>query len=155
MDFKRLLHISGLGSWSWNPQSPLRQLDEHAAKICGFADAGMLRKVIDKLVHNALKFTTKGKVEVHCAFANSGFQIQIIDTGEGIATDLQEVIFSPFRKGDISASRAKEGSGLGLAVTKGFLKNMGGSIHLQSEVGRGSTFTVWLPVVPPASVALQ
>lgn len=118
-------------------------------------DAGMLRKVIDKLVHNALKFTTKGKVEVHCAFANSGFQIQIIDTGEGIATDLQEVIFSPFRKGDISASRAKEGSGLGLAVTKGFLKNMGGSIHLQSEVGRGSTFTVWLPVVPPASVALQ
>lgn len=111
-------------------------------------DAGMLRKVIDKLVHNALKFTAKGKVKVQCAFANSGFQIQVIDTGEGIATELQEVIFSPFRKGDLSASRAKEGSGLGLAVTKGFLKNMGGSIQLQSEVGKGSTFTVWLLVVP-------
>lgn len=118
-------------------------------------DAGMLRKVIDKLVHNALKFTSKGMVKVQCSFVHSGFEIQVIDTGEGIASELREVIFSPFRKGDLSASRAKEGSGLGLAVTKGFLKNMGGSIQLQSEVGKGSTFTVWLPVVPPASVALQ
>jgi hypothetical protein len=77
----------------------------------------------------------------------------VTDTGIGIAADALDRIFEPFRRADASVSRAYEGTGLGLAITKGLVELSGGCLAVQSEVGIGTTVTVWFPAAQAGALA--
>jgi len=114
------------------------------------ADAARLRQVMTNLVGNAVKFTEHGHVLVTVTFDDDVtppcFVIEVEDTGPGIPKDQQEHVFEKFYQVDGSSTRAHMGTGLGLAITAQIVKLMGGRIELLSEVGRGSAFTVRLPL---------
>jgi len=104
------------------------------------------------LLGNAVKFTSAGRVTVAAAAKHGGVEISVSDTGPGIPPEALEVIFEPFHQGDGSLTRSYGGVGLGLYIVKSFLTLLGGQISVESEVGRGSTFRVWLPLsAEPAS----
>src|ERR1043166_6061035 len=117
-----------------------------------WTDLGKLQTVLKNLLGNAVKFTSAGRVTVAAAAKSGGVEISVSDTGPGIPPEALSVIFEPFRQGDSSLTRSYGGVGLGLYIVKSFLTLLGGRITVESEVGRGSTFRVWLPLSPePAS----
>jgi len=114
-----------------------------------FADAGLLRRVLQNLIGNALKFTPGGEVIVG-AQANEGqgtVECWVSDNGAGIAAEMLDKVFD---KGE-SGTEDEASSGLGLAIVKTFIEAHGGSLSVQSQVGRGATFRFTLPVQAPAS----
>ena len=118
-------------------------------------DPGRLRQVLANLLSNALKFTPKGgqirvSAQVHIGAQRQRLlQLQVQDTGVGIAKDHQATIFDAFTQADASTARRFGGSGLGLAICAKLTRLMGGQIELASELGQGSTFTVTLPLHEP------
>ncbi|MBZ5739832.1 sensor histidine kinase [Nocardioides mangrovi] len=117
-------------------------------------DPVRVAQVIGNLVDNAVKFTHEGRVSVEARPADDDrcVRITVTDTGIGIRESDQVSVFSSFTQVDGSATRRYEGSGLGLAICKELIDLMGGSISLASEVGRGSTFDVVLPLRVPQRV---
>ncbi|MDO9434219.1 ATP-binding protein [Hydrogenophaga sp.] len=116
-------------------------------------DAQRVRQVINQLLSNAVKFTPPGGlIEVKAsALPAQGdvaprLQVQVRDTGPGIARDQQTAIFDAFTQADASTTREHGGSGLGLAICAGLARWMGGDIALYSEPGQGSTFTLTWPL---------
>ena len=120
-----------------------------------------LRQIVMNLLSNALKFTEKGSVCVRQrvvpgADGMVNMVLDVIDTGAGIPADKVPLIFEKFTQADSSISRKYGGTGLGLAITKRLVELQGGTILVESRVGRGSTFTVEIPfeIAPvPAPVA--
>jgi signal transduction histidine kinase len=110
-----------------------------------YTDPGKLKVVIKNLVNNAVKFTSEGSITITAAEQCGGVQIRVTDTGIGIPVEVQSFMFEPFRQAESSMTRRYSGSGLGLYIVKHFLAMLGGSVTVESEVGRGSTFCVWLP----------
>ncbi|MGP0072713.1 MAG: ATP-binding protein [Bryobacteraceae bacterium] len=115
-----------------------------------------VRQIVSNLVSNAVKFTEHGAVEVQVGgkFIQPGqflLQITVQDSGTGIPADKLLHIFNKFEQADESISRKFGGTGLGLAITRSLVELHGGEVRVQSELGRGSTFTVTLPC--EASVA--
>jgi PAS domain S-box-containing protein len=111
-------------------------------------DAARLKQIVINLVSNAIKFTEKGAVKVRIgADGAENWQIAVSDTGMGVPAHAQETIFEEFRQVDGTSSRAHGGTGLGLAIVKKLVLLMGGKIHLKSDIGAGSTFTVTIPYV--------
>lgn len=120
-------------------------------------DAGRLRQVLLNLVGNAIKFTDMGEVVVRVETAGNaapaeGTQLlfSVTDTGIGIAADKHEAIFRAFEQEDMSTSRKYGGTGLGLTITSRLVTLMGGVMDLESEPGRGSTFTFTATFGSPA-----
>ncbi|MBN1658418.1 MAG: HAMP domain-containing protein [Anaerolineae bacterium] len=112
-------------------------------------DRQRLHQLLMNLVENAVKFTESGSVRV-CLHANQErWTIEVSDTGPGIAPELQETIFEAFQQVDTSSTRSRAGVGLGLSIVRDLATLMGGTVHLSSQVGAGSTFTVSLPLVVP------
>ncbi len=114
-------------------------------------DQGRLRQIVINLLSNAIKFTDQGEVAVRVwkdggAGGEAALVLTVSDTGTGIPADALESIFEEFQQVKGSDPQHK-GTGLGLPITKGFAELLGGSIGVQSEVGKGSTFTVRAPVV--------
>ena len=116
-------------------------------------DAGRLRQVLSNLLSNAIKFTPKGGlIEVRARVlestdeATARWELQVRDTGVGIARKHQDNIFNAFTQADASTARRYGGSGLGLAICSRLAGLMGGDIALKSELGQGSTFTLTLPL---------
>jgi signal transduction histidine kinase len=103
------------------------------------------------LLSNALKFTDEGEVTVRVQESGIGGQemlaIAVSDTGIGIPEDQLGRIFEEFRQVDGSSTRKVQGTGLGLAITKRLIELMGGRMGVTSEIGKGSVFTVEIPVV--------
>ena len=98
------------------------------------------------ILSNALKFTPDGgRIDVRANVVDSMAEISVTDTGVGIAPEDQEAVFEEFRQVGTSAAK-QEGTGLGLALCRRFVELHGGRIRVQSEVGRGSTFTFTIPV---------
>jgi CheY-like chemotaxis protein len=123
-------------------------------------DALRLRQLVWHLVANAVKFTSKGEVEVKAsARLNDRFHgeitIQVRDTGIGIPPGQVSTIFESFRQLETGLSRNYPGLGLGLAVAQKLVILLGGEISVQSEPGQGSTFTLRLPVRLPTEVQLR
>jgi signal transduction histidine kinase len=113
-------------------------------------DERKIKQVLVNLLSNAVKFTPEGgRVEVRAAPANGGVQVAVTDTGIGIAPEDREAIFEEFRQVGTDYAKKREGTGLGLALTKRFVELHGGKIWVESEVGRGSTFSFTLPERPP------
>jgi len=109
-------------------------------------DENRLQQILHNLVGNAIKFTESGTVAVAAAGKDGMFEVAISDTGIGISKDKQQDIFKSFEQVDASISREYGGTGLGLAITKSLVELHGGKIWVESEVGKGSTFTFTLPV---------
>lgn len=108
-------------------------------------DSRKLKVVIKNLVGNAVKFTEKGSVTIAAQARNGGMEISVTDTGIGIPPEAQTWIFEPFRQVDSSDTRRYSGSGLGLHIVQRLLELLGGTVTVESEVGRGSTFRIWVP----------
>jgi len=109
-------------------------------------DENRLQQILHNLVGNAIKFTESGAVTVSAVENNGMVLISISDTGIGIPDDKQEAIFQSFEQVDASTAREYGGTGLGLAITKQLVDLHGGTIRVDSEVGKGSTFTFAIPV---------
>lgn len=109
-------------------------------------DRGKLMQLVGNLLDNAIKYTPKGgQVEITLRPGGSGFFISVTDTGTGIAADDLPRIFERFYKGKSSRSKYARGSGLGLSICKWIAEAHGGRIEAKSQIGKGSTFTVWSP----------
>jgi signal transduction histidine kinase len=110
------------------------------------ADERKFKQIMLNLLSNAVKFTPEGgKVTVHVHRNDSHVEIAVADTGIGIAEDHLAVIFEEFRQVGADYRRKAEGTGLGLALTRKFVELHGGTMHVESTPGRGSTFTFTLP----------
>jgi signal transduction histidine kinase len=110
------------------------------------ADERKIRQVLLNLLSNAIKFTPEGgRIEVRALPVDGSVEVSVSDTGVGIAPEDQEAVFEEFRQVGTSAAK-QEGTGLGLALCRKFVELHGGKIQVQSEVGRGSTFTFTIPV---------
>ncbi len=109
------------------------------------ADATYIRHIVTNLLSNAIKYTPDGgSVTVTVASAHGGVNFSVHDSGYGISPADQERIFKPFTRLDNSEGRAR-GTGIGLAIVKQYVSALDGRITVESEVGRGSIFTVYLP----------
>jgi signal transduction histidine kinase len=115
-------------------------------------DAGKVRLIILNLAANAVKFTETGEVRLELELEDGAPLLRVGDTGMGIAPEHAERVFDPFWQVDQSNARVG-GTGLGLAVARQLAGLLGGELTMESEPGRGSEFTVRLPVVPAASAA--
>jgi signal transduction histidine kinase len=110
------------------------------------ADERKLKQILLNLLSNAVKFTPEGgAVKVSARRVAHGVEISVSDTGVGIAPEDREAVFEEFRQVGKDYTRKAEGTGLGLALTRKFVELHGGHIRLESEVGKGSTFTVYIP----------
>jgi signal transduction histidine kinase len=112
----------------------------------GSGDARRLTQVLLNLVGNAIKFTDQGGVQIRAVRAGDRFEIAVVDTGPGIAPADQARIFDEFQQLDSTSTRRKGGTGLGLSISRHIVELHGGRITVESEVGRGSTFRISLPV---------
>ena len=107
-----------------------------------------LRQVLRNLLSNAIKFTERGRVKLRVArTSNDVIAFSVADTGIGIPQDKQRLIFEPFTQADGSTSRKYGGTGLGLAISREIAGLLGGDLRVDSVVGQGSTFTLYLPTV--------
>lgn len=112
-----------------------------------YSDEQRLRQILINLVANAIKFTKQGEVRVRIFQPDLvHWAMQVSDTGVGIPEEARETIFEPFQKASGSLTRDNRGIGLGLTITKQLVELMDGQITLTSEVGKGSTFLVTLPI---------
>lgn len=114
-------------------------------------DKERLYQVINNLINNAVKFTIAGTIEYGYRVDNNKIEIFVSDTGIGIPKEYHEKIFDRFVQADLSITRNYEGAGLGLAICKGLVELMGGSITVKSHSGKGSCFYVSLPYNHPVS----
>jgi len=114
-------------------------------------DIEKLNKTLNHLIDNALKFTTKGSVEIICALVETHghehINISITDTGIGISEELQKKIFEPFHQVETGITRDYGGNGLGLSIVKAYIELIKGTISLKSELNKGTTVTVSIPVI--------
>ena len=108
------------------------------------SDAFRIKQIVNNLVGNAIKYTDKGEVRVGVNIANRQLIISVKDTGCGMTPDEQQTVFNAFTR--LPGAQGKEGVGLGLTITREIVTLLGGEINVQSAKGKGSTFTVSLPV---------
>ena len=125
------------------------------------ADVTKVQQILLNLLSNAAKFTTAGQIKLKVSSllpepqnleyresensATSFIQFQVSDTGIGMSPEQLDILFQPFTQGDASTTRRYGGTGLGLTISQRFCQMMGGSITVESQLDRGSTFTVILP----------
>ncbi len=109
-------------------------------------DPSRIRQVLLNLGSNAVKFTPEGSVRIFLAREGGGLVLRVEDSGVGIPQEKQGVLFQSFSQMDNSTTRRYGGTGLGLAITKGLVNLMEGRVQVESEPGRGSCFSVFLPL---------
>ncbi|GJH35515.1 response regulator [Paraburkholderia hospita] len=114
-------------------------------------DGQRVTQILRNLLSNALKFTEHGEVALTVGAGDADtLRFDVRDTGIGIAADKLELIFEAFQQADGSTSRHYGGSGLGLSISREFARLLGGRVSVASEPGKGSVFTLWLPLQGPA-----
>ena len=111
-----------------------------------YTDEGKLHQIFTNLINNAIKFTHSGGIDYGYEIIDNTIQFYVKDTGVGITEDLHEKIFERFTQAEQSISRSYEGAGLGLAICKGLVELLGGSIRVESEINNGTAFYFTLPL---------
>ena len=109
-------------------------------------DREKLRQIVLNLLDNAVKFTDRGEIQIAASQQNGSLKLVVSDTGIGIPKEELNKIFEEFHRGDSSSTKQYRGTGLGLAIVKQFVGVLGGEVAVESEVGKGSVFTVTLPL---------
>jgi PAS domain S-box-containing protein len=145
----------------FNPEAKAKGLklsvstDQNDEKSVIVTDHTKLAQVLTNLIKNAIKFTSSGSIEFGYSSMGSftgpvneftGFRFYVQDTGPGIPKDQTDVIFERFRQGSVLLTRAYEGAGLGLSISKAFVEMLGGKIWVESEPGKGSVFYFEIPL---------
>ena len=122
--------------WDYPPELPFIR-----------TDSGKVRHILQNLINNAIKFSPKGHVTIsaRCLSGTKTVEFKVEDTGVGIPKELLPVIFEMFRQVDSTHTTPSGGVGLGLYIVKQFTELLGGEVEVESEVGRGTAFTVVLP----------
>ncbi|MEV6276726.1 HAMP domain-containing protein [Nocardia sp. NPDC051832] len=115
-------------------------------------DEQRLRQVLRNLLSNAVKFTDQGTIRLRTQLVGDRIAFSVSDTGIGIADQNLDTIFAAFQQADGTTSRRYGGSGLGLSISRQVANLLGGELRAESELGAGSTFTLYLPVTPPAEL---
>ena len=110
------------------------------------SDPLRLRQIVNNLLSNAVKFTQKGEISLTASYDSSKLTIAIADTGKGMASEDRERIFQEFTR--LSGAQGEEGFGLGLSIVKKLVTLLEGTIDVQSTLGKGSCFTVTMPLYP-------
>ena len=112
-----------------------------------YSDRQKVKQIVLNLLTNAIKFTPQGcvKVRVRADDERREMRIAVQDTGIGVAPQDREKVFEDFRQADNSVTREYGGAGLGLAICRRLASMLGGRIELESQLGRGSTFTLVIP----------
>ncbi|MEK6255945.1 MAG: ATP-binding protein, partial [Chloroflexota bacterium] len=120
-------------------------------------DSIRMMQVMNNLVSNAVKFTSEGVISLSTRLVNGFIYFDVKDSGVGMSAEDLEGIFDEFAQADSSQSRAVEGTGLGLTITRRLVQMHGGTIDATSKQGEGSSFTVKMPVVAnvPASISTK
>ena len=122
-----------------------RTIDQDVGMIRG--DERKVKQVLLNLLSNAIKFTPEGgRIDVRATVNDGLVEVSVTDTGVGIAPEDQEKVFEEFRQVGSDYAHKVEGTGLGLTLAKKFVELHGGKIWVESEVGKGSTFTFTLPI---------
>ena len=126
-------------SFNWDCPSPLAVIHTDSAK---------LKQILQNLIDNAIKFTSKGSITISARLREDNQQVefQVADSGVGIPKDAMPFIFDKFRQVDSSETRSFGGVGMGLYIVKKFTELLGGTVEVESEAGKGSAFTVKIPV---------
>ena len=120
-------------------------IDDRLGDFTG--DERKVKQILVNLLSNAVKFTPEGgQIKVEARLGDSAVIVSVIDTGIGIAKEDQEAIFEEFRQVGSNYAHKREGTGLGLTLTRKFVEVHGGKIWVESEVGKGSKFTFTLPI---------
>lgn len=120
--------------------------DSISSVLQNFAtDKNKINGILTNVIKNAIKFTAQGAIDIIVEKQESGVLIKVKDTGIGIPEDKVEAIFDRFIQADISNTRGYEGSGLGLSISKAYIELLQGKIWAESELGKGSTFFIFLP----------
>ncbi len=125
-------------------------------------DALRLRQILSNLLSNAVKFTARGRVSLNVEAGpeqegsdERRIRFVVTDTGPGIPAEVQSKLFAPYVQADVTVARRYGGSGLGLSISRGLARLLGGDITLRSEIGQGSVFTVEILARVPAEIALS
>ena len=122
-----------------------RMIDDRLGEFTG--DERKIKQILLNLLSNAVKFTPEGgRIKVEARLGDQNVIVSVSDTGIGIAQEDQEAIFEEFRQAGGSYAHKREGTGLGLTLTRRFVEMHGGKIWVESALGQGSTFTFTLPV---------
>lgn len=133
----RVLHRNPAVALVWRVASGLPPLH---------TDPQKLKIVLSNLVLNAIKFTEKGSVTIAVRRDGDGISFSVTDTGPGIAAEFREAIFEPFRRAENTWTRRTEGVGWGLYLVRRLVERFAGHLTLKSQIGRGSSFRVWVPL---------
>lgn len=141
-------------------QHPLPGTSRIPPDLAVSCDSDMILKIIENLVHNAFKYTKKGTVELGYGITNEvknsvELKIEVKDSGIGMSRETISKIFDSFYQADSSSSRQYEGLGLGLALCRKMVDILGGSIDVDSELGKGSCFRVTLPLKVVGGLAAE
>lgn len=110
------------------------------------SDPEKVYQILQNVIGNAVKFTQKGSVTISADANENQMVIKVIDSGIGVSQEELPYVFEEFRQADGSTSRQFEGTGLGLAIVHKLINRLGGKIEAQSELGKGSIFTIYLPL---------
>jgi signal transduction histidine kinase len=129
-------------SWELEPALPVVRTDPDKLMV-----------VLKNVIANAIKFTAEGHVTVTIGADAEGLECAVADTGVGIAPETLQIIFEPFRQAERYLTRRFDGLGLGLYVVRRLVDVLGGTIDVESELGRGSCFRIRIPLSPPGSAA--
>jgi signal transduction histidine kinase len=147
-----LLARTALSTLPAPPPGVQVQAELPSAPIPLFTDPGQVVRILTNLLSNAVKFTPTGRVTLRARREEEPAPVvawEVEDTGIGIPPEDQERIFDEFRQVDGSATRRYGGTGLGLALSRGFARQLGGEVTLRSTPGEGSVFTLTLPATLP------
>jgi PAS domain S-box-containing protein len=121
------------------------EIQKNAAEFTLYSDKDLIKKLLEKLLDNALKYTKEGSISFGCQISEEKISFFVRDTGSGIDENMMDLIFEMFRQEDSDMTREYEGSGLGLTIALGLSDLLGGKINAVSEKGKGSEFTFSIP----------
>ncbi|HRJ55129.1 MAG TPA: AAA family ATPase [Anaerolineales bacterium] len=121
-----------------------KQVDETLSLI--HSDHDKIKQIILNLLSNAAKFTHQGSVSLHARREDTHLVVSVRDTGIGISADALDRIFEEFQQADTSTTRQYGGTGLGLTISRNLAQLLGGNLTASSEIGKGSTFTLSIPI---------
>lgn len=113
------------------------------------SDGNRIKQILCNLLNNAIKFTEKGTIDFGYNKNDYFLEFFVKDTGIGIAPENQTLIFDRFRQVDATKNHLNGGNGLGLSISKAFVEKLGGTMTVQSELGKGSTFSFTIPNIKP------